>query len=309
MQTDLVFHIETQQQKIIDRNNAEKEKQKKTLLMDLSKRLRNQVDAVVLSLESSGTQLADHAGNLMFVIDDSNSRINSVDQSVSTSVQISKKVSESTEDLVAAIKEISNKFTTTVSVVNESVRSANDTEKITPDLVKATDGIRNLVSIIEKIASQINLLALNATIESARAGEAGMGFAIVANEVKNLAGQTATVTNEITEKVEKVCGVIDEVIKFFISIKSNISKIEQYSDDVFQAITEQNTATNHINKTMHNSLNEIGKIKNNLHDLIESSELVKEASGKVHDISGLIITNTDNLKKVIDVFVNDISKD
>jgi methyl-accepting chemotaxis protein len=57
---------------------------------------------------------------------------------------------------------------------------------------------------IDAIAKQTNLLALNATIEAARAGEAGKGFAVVAGEVKNLSGQTAAATAEISSVLQSL---------------------------------------------------------------------------------------------------------
>jgi methyl-accepting chemotaxis protein len=68
-------------------------------------------------------------------------------------------------------------------------------------LSAAADRIREVISLISDIAGQANLLALNATIESARTGEAGRSFAVVAAEVKVLAGQTGKATEEIGQQI------------------------------------------------------------------------------------------------------------
>lgn len=89
----------------------------------------------------------------------------------------------------------------------EPTHATVNTDQIHAEIAALREEIERVGTVAEgigAIAKQTNLLALNATIEAARAGDAGKGFAVVAGEVKNLSGQTAKATGEITEVVQNL---------------------------------------------------------------------------------------------------------
>ena len=121
------------------------------------------------------------------------------------------KLSENMILLTSSAQDQAQKLKETSTVMESITVSINEIVHRTNNVVSQSEDIKSAISIIRDIADQTNLLALNAAIEAARAGEHGRGFAVVADEVTNLAEKTQKSLNEITATVGIMTGSINEV--------------------------------------------------------------------------------------------------
>lgn len=171
------------------------------------------------------------------------------------------------QQVVARARNTINQLSQDVAQVGEVIES----------LATHTKSIGSILDVIRAISEQTNLLALNAAIEAARAGEAGRGFAVVADEVRNLASRTATSTDEVQVMIDKLQAeaaravsamelsrnrshegvqAVDEASQALSGISGQIAQISDMNIQVAAATEEQSTVVEDINRNV-SEINEI----------------------------------------------------
>jgi PAS domain S-box-containing protein len=192
-------------------------------------------------------------------------------------------VAAAAEELDASIKEISRSVNMSQTAVNEAIEQSTKAEQATSALANASTAMGSIVDLIQDIASQINLLSLNATIESARAGEAGKGFAVVANEVKNLASQAKDATDKISEEINNMQGISQQVVASLNTIRESINSVMGSVTTVASAIEEQSTVTADISSNMQMAAQSTENIDRNIREIVVVSDNSKKTANDIKD--------------------------
>nr|WP_315871928.1 methyl-accepting chemotaxis protein [Pseudomonas sp. JV449] len=158
-----------------------------------------------------------------------------------------------------------------IDIIEKLANEVDNSMSAMANLKLESDKIGGVLDVIKSVAEQTNLLALNAAIEAARAGEAGRGFAVVADEVRSLAQRTQTSTEEIasliqslhigTDKVATILGdsqvLVESSVEFtrqtglsLGSISRSVSEIELLNHQIATSVEEQSAVAEEINRSI-----------------------------------------------------------
>ncbi len=130
------------------------------------------------------------------------------------------------------------------TLIQSGATSVENMASAMEEINESAARIGNIIKTIEEIAFQTNLLALNAAVEAARAGEAGKGFAVVADEVRGLAGRSAQAARDTTSLIETTIERVKRGSSLAHGLQKDFSQIESGSSSVAHLINGIATATN-----------------------------------------------------------------
>lgn len=215
-------------------------------------------------------------------------------------------ISRNIADTANAASNANNETATGNQLVNQTgkaIKGLADEILASSDIINAVESesktIGSVLDVIKGIAEQTNLLALNAAIEAARAGEQGRGFAVVADEVRTLAGRTQSATEEINQMIvslqdgsrkavdamNKSCNKAQSAVEQSSQagdsihiIANSVDKINEMSTQIATAAEEQNAVSEEINRNIV-SINDIASHS------VTNSEQISQTSGNLAQIA------------------------
>lgn len=226
--------------------------------IDLELRERAQRILSTTTKQSSKIESVSHA------ISEMNSSIGEVSQLASTAADNAK----GSVDAVSDVKQLLGNAVEQATLLSKEI---SQTSEAVSKVSQSSDDINQIIDVINAIAEQTNLLALNAAIEAARAGEQGRGFAVVADEVRNLAAKTQQSTEEIrtlinqlganvkssvtlvSQGLERANSSVEIAQKSDQSLSTVAEQIAQISDNMMQvaaAVEQQSSTTREISDNM-----------------------------------------------------------
>lgn len=219
---------------------AQKQAQSKSAAMiSIADRLASMSEVMA----SASSQLAERISQADQATQESSTRLSDAAAAISQMNASVSEVASNASSAAQASTETKEKAEAGAHIVEKVVHSIEDIYQVSTALKKDMEqlnahaqAINDIMVVISDIADQTNLLALNAAIEAARAGEAGRGFAVVADEVRKLAEKTMSSTQDVAAAIRAIQGSTEQSVRAMEAVAQKVGEANQYAGDSGKAL-------------------------------------------------------------------------
>lgn len=275
-------------------------RQKILQLLDL-RTLADQIEGMEKRIEKG-------ALSVQQIIEQTRNATNEITQSLAIAeeegrknIEFSSSLQQEIVDLSDAVKTAEGVIDTLSNNIDRQHQKSIEVNDRLHALAETTNQIKEVLNVISDIADQTNLLALNAAIEAARAGEHGRGFAVVADEVRNLA-----------EKTQKSLGEINITINTIVQSVEDVSRQVKQDAENMEAIVQESSEAK---ETMRKAGEDIDTVSQLSRDDIENSKIIEDEIKKSQNCIDILQKNISHLvniikenRKIVDETMEKVSK-
>jgi methyl-accepting chemotaxis protein WspA len=268
------------------------------------------LNTLIKQVQKSGVQIVTSATKIAASGKQLEATVNEQAASTNEVVATAKEIATTSRQLVKTMDEVSHMSEATTKEASGGQKELSRMEKTMGQLAGATssisgklgiisekaNNINSIITTITKVADQTNLLSLNAAIEAEKAGEYGMGFAVVAREIRRLADQTAVATLDIENMVKEMQSAVStgvmEMDKFSKEVSRGIEDIRNISYQLAQIIQQVQSLTprfDAVNRGMDAQSDGAQQISEAMLQLSEASmqtaEALREINGSISQLN------------------------
>lgn len=286
------------------------------LFVENARLIMEEIKGISISNKTSMDELVQIAQETQKSMKNSSTTLNSVKNKatdvasmMNTSIEQSQGLRKRLIETQGLVKESKDAIGDLFSQIIESAHTEEELSSKVEQLSRNADDVKSILDIINDIADQTNLLALNAAIEAARAGEHGRGFAVVADEVRNLAGRTQKSLAEINSTIMVI---VQEINAVSSQMNLNSQKMERLSDmskSVQETYEKMSSNLSSVVRDSNQSMDDYAKsgrqIEAMVSDFVEVEKVASKTLADSSDILNIathVSGTTMNLDKQVNLF-------
>lgn len=267
--------------KIAEQARVEAENARREGLLEAAEKLDVIVERLASAAEELSSQIEQSAQGADIQRESASRAATAMEKMNHTVQEVAQNASEASSASEAARKE-AVEGADIVSSVMQAISKVQENSKVMAqslnELGTHAEGIGQIMAVISDIADQTNLLALNAAIEAARAGEAGRGFAVVADEVRKLAEKTMTATKQVGDAVRAIQGGTQESIRAMEGTTQNVNQTTDLA-------TQAGEALKHIVKLVGGSTDQVRAIATASEEQSAAAEEINQGTEDINRVA------------------------